>query len=218
MTNAKILQLLNDNKIDELKQAIIQEMQQAKTPNKDTYKAIVKLSRIAQKEGTKNHRPNLAGAYILGDEQNICNGYWALQTKNIYDGLYNIDEKIPNENKMNLSNIFKNTGDADKVFKPTAKQIQEIKNNLKIRQAESKKNIYVIKFDDTYINAEYFLNMQDCFNDNYIIYLFEHTKNSMIQIHDADEKTRAIILPRQSFDNESRADAEASTIFKFTSN
>lgn len=179
MTNEKILELLELNQIEELKTQLMREIIAKNSVNKNQYKAILKLSKIAEKEqrdkfygkqkdGTYKYiRPALAGAWYFENTTNICNWFWLFKSNKIINGLQvapkcseylQIDKFIP-YNDINPENEVKiNVGELiTKAKTPT-------KNTTKI-----------FEINDTLFNAEYLLNLYKCFNNKKLkVYLLKN--------------------------------------------
>lgn len=163
MKSEKILEMLSENKIEELKQLLREEICVTGSSNKNITKAIIKLSKQAEKDqkqrGGHYIRPVLAGAYILNGKQCICNGCWGVMYDNITTGTTN----VPND----LENYF----DITKVIPSFDNRewfdidIAELANKVKIFKAEHKDIEPSIKVKEFYYVAKNVCLLADTFEN-----------------------------------------------------
>lgn len=188
MKNELILKLINENKIDELKQKVLEELTCQTSINKNVTKAIIKLSKLAEKESRKA-RPMLAGAWINEDGcQCICNGFWAVKYNQETLGTINVQE---------VGDYFQ----IDRVFPSDPKEnefeldLNEINNKLKIAKSDSiKKEIHLVKLKGIYFNAEYIVNVVSSFENPKC-----YVTNNMLYVKGLNGK--GLILPVRCTDS-----------------
>lgn len=180
MKAKKILDYLNSQRINELKELLIQEITKKKNKKVPTYKAIQKLSLAAEKDlrvpRSKNSvtgeykytRPMLAGAYYLDGKTMITNGIWgAIFYKEIeglkmvkeYGEYFKLDKVIPN-----YSN-FVNT-DFD---------LNEVKNKMKTDPEYKQIELGFNKFD-----LKLLVPLYECFEEPVILTSPEDTFQMLI--------------------------------------
>lgn len=189
MKSEKILEMLSENKIEELKQLLREEIAIAGATNSNTIRAIIKLSKLAEKEqrqkGGGYIRSALAGAYEKNGKQCICNGAWGVMYEKITDGTKNIPEDIPEDLRLDLSKVFP-TMDNRNWFNIDLAIIEQ-KN--KIFKAENKGKPSVVKIKSYYYNADYLLQVLATFDEK----LITITDNGSLLVK--GENGKGIILP-----------------------
>lgn len=168
MNAEKILELAVAGNLNEIIRLCEGEICKQKLPNataRRLYNARMKLSRIASRMMSKLGREYLAGAYIIDNQQMICNLYWGVVYNDIFDGLVNVDENLSlqpniNDSVKTQSHTINDSFDAD-----------EIHNKLAIAKAKNKgfKGDYMIKVANKYYNAEYVLDILATLDD-YVVY------------------------------------------------
>lgn len=162
MKSEKILEMLSENKIEELKQLLREEICLTGSSNKSITKAIIKLSKQAEKEQRdRGHytRPALAGAYVLNDKQCICNGAWGVMYDNITTGTTNVPGDL--ENYFDLNKVIPSF-DNREWFEI---DIAELENKVKIFKAEHKEADPTIKAKEFYYIAKNVVMLADTFEN-----------------------------------------------------
>ena len=155
MNNVRILQLLNENKIEQLKQLLKEEISISNSDNKNVTKSIIKLSKLVKKE--MNFIPLLAGAWINeSNQQCICNGAFAVRYNTIINGTENASN---NGEHLNLSKLFPSTNNINEYFNI---DLNNLINKYKIAKAEKHNNI-TTELNGTPFNAEYLINILNTF-------------------------------------------------------
>lgn len=179
MTNEKILELLENNQIEELKKQLMQEIIIKNSNNKNKQKAILKLSQQAEKEqrytyygksadGTYKYiSPALAGAWFDNGTTNICNGYYLYKSNEIISGL----QMIPEQNNLNLLDLNKIIPYNDFNEKNKIKlDVKELINAVKQPKAD-KKAIKTIRVENNLFNAELLFNLYNCFDEDVDVFM-----------------------------------------------
>lgn len=158
MKNTKVLQMLTEGKIEELALLLRQEIASEKAPNKSIYTARVKLSKIAYKDGIKNCREKLGGAYEFNGKQCICNGYFGVMYNDIASGLLEVDSKYKND-LCDIERIFPTNTDG---YSCIDIDWQQVINDDKIAKAEKKDHYISCKNatgEKVYLPAEQVINV-----------------------------------------------------------
>lgn len=147
MDSKKIIKLINENKIDELKALAEQELAIAScktVTEKSIQKSILKLSKVSYKDLVKA-RPSIAGAYYKNNNTYITNGCWGYINNNHIDGL--------------ITAVEGDGIDLEKVFAP-------VTDTQKINIDVSKLEIALAN------NQRYVLIKNVCFDANYVKMLY----------------------------------------------
>lgn len=169
MKNETILKLINENKIEELKQRIIEEISISKNPNKSITKSIIELSKKAEKE-QKNRRPQFAGAFIDNEgKQTICTSAYCVRYYDITEGTINTTNDSFDFNTIKPKKIIDSEGfNID---------LNTIKNTLKIAKS-TKTNIYnLVRFKNVYFDPKYIIDILNtfinpiCWTIGYMLYI-----------------------------------------------
>lgn len=152
MNNYKILELLNEKKYDELKQKLIEEININASEKKDITKAIIKLSKVAEKEqrtkGGGYIRESIAGAYVCNGSQMICNGIFGVRYNTVTDGTTNAKTFEP----LDLAKIMPKISH-EKIFEPL--NIDGLNEKIKIFKSEKKGAMPIVSIKSALFNAEY---------------------------------------------------------------
>lgn len=152
MNNYKILELLNEKKYDELKQKLIEEININASEKKDITKAIIKLSKVAEKEQrTKDGRyirESIAGAYVCNGSQMICNGVFGVRYNTVTNGTTNAKTFEP----LDLAKIMPKIS-REKIFEPL--NINGLNEKIKIFKSEKKGAMPIVSIKNALFNAEY---------------------------------------------------------------
>lgn len=156
-----VLKMLNENKIEELKQKLIEEIGKEEHKGISSYKAIQKLAEKTSKDKLTKCRPILQGAYFLNGKTVICNGIYGLILNDEISGLKMVEEKgdyfdleqaIP---KDNLSKLDFNLND--------------IKNTIKLEKANGNKDTIKVELGNSIYDAKNVVAIAECL-DNCEIY------------------------------------------------
>ena len=179
MKNEKILELLENNQIEELKKQLMQEIIIKNSNNKNKQKAILKLSQQAEKEqrdtyykksadGTYKYiRPAIAGAWFDNGTTNICDGYYLYKSNEIINGL----QMIPKQNDLNLLDLNKIIPYNDFNEKNKIKlDVEELIKAVKQPQA-NKKETKTIRVENNLFNAELLFNLYNCFDEDVDVFM-----------------------------------------------
>jgi hypothetical protein len=172
MTNEKILQMIQDNQIEELKKELMQEIIIKNSNNKNKQKALLKLSQQAEKEqrdkyykksanGTYKYiRPALAGAWFDNGTTNICNGFWLYKSNEIINGL----QMIPNTdlNLLDLNKII--PYDDIKEKNEITFNVEELMQAVK-QPKEKDQTIRTIRIKENLFNANFVYDVYNCFEE-----------------------------------------------------
>ena len=150
MTNVKILNMINENKLDELKKMLIEEIYLEKNKEVPIYKAIQKFSKLVGKEMIKE-RPVLAGANYVKDLTQITNGFCALFLNGHIEGL----RMVPEGSAVDLTSLIPDIEQCIEVVV----NINLVKNNLKI----NKEDVTVVL--GRRYNSKYLVLLSDCIED-----------------------------------------------------
>ena len=169
MKNKDILNLINENKIDELKAKIIAEIGLEDNKEIPTYKAIQRLANLAEKAQRTSKRrfdgkyiysrPAIAGAYYKGDKTVIMDMCWGLIINEKLTGLTMAEDSA---NAPDLQNLMPtDTDNVEKYEKIpyTKAELNGLKNLLKID-----KN-HTVRFDDNTYPTSQFVNIAECLED-----------------------------------------------------
>lgn len=81
MENKKIIEMIDNNQIEELRKILLQEICVKENKNSNTQKGLLDLSKLTAKEMEKD-RPVLAGAYFHNGNTYICNGFYLVRIDN----------------------------------------------------------------------------------------------------------------------------------------
>lgn len=182
MTNEKILELLENNQIEELKKQLMQEIIIKNSNNKNKQKAILKLSQQAEKEqrdkyykksadGTYKYiRPALAGAWFDNGTTNICNGYYLYKSNKIINGL----QMSPKQNDINLFDLKHIIPyDAFNEKNKIKLDVEELIKAVKQPKAD-KKETKTIRVENNLFNAELLFNLYNCFDEDADVFMIEN--------------------------------------------
>ena len=190
MNKQTILSYIKENKIEELKNKIEQELAIETAKNKDIQKGLLALSRDAFKS-CYNNMDLLAGAWI--DEENkktyICNGLYIYVANEIKHGLIEVEKK--GREYININNILGN-------FKN--KKFDVVKIDFgKVALEKAYKKEYV-KIDNIVFNIKLLLLVSKCFDlNNTETYLYENA----IKFIDTDKNEAILLCCRISSDKKS---------------
>jgi len=160
MKNKKIIEMLNENRIEELKIILMQELCVKESKNSSVQKGLLNLSRMTKKEMEKD-RPALAGAYFQNGKTYICNGTYLV---------------IANEEKKGLEMTTVNDVERpnfDEILKQTTPTSEITFNRDTITIAIVNKERYV-KIGTWNYQTKYAKNVIDCFNKDAKLYEFEN--------------------------------------------
>ena len=193
--------MLNENKIEELKQRLVEEIGLEKTKNVSTQKAILNLSKSAEKEQRSNNfkqyhkyvRSSLAGAYYIGNETMICNGFYGVIFNGKIEGLQMIPDYQKQEesgtcfdlHKVITSDVLSANKKEDYIY-----NISELKNELKVLKA-TKQNLHTTINSATY-NLESLINLLECFENCKI---YNNPTNNLSQLIFEGDNGIGILLP-----------------------
>ena len=151
MKATKILQLLNEGKLDDLRRACELEVMSEKPGNLTPVKAREKLAKIAAKEN-KVKRPELAGAFEKDGYQIITDGYFFAKFDDIVPGL----PVPPTPGAMFEPRLDK----GEKV--DISIDLAELSNLAKIHNPKDKKDMILVgikkRSDTMYIQAKYIID------------------------------------------------------------
>ena len=179
MTNDKILELLENNQIEELKKQLMQEIIIKNSNNKNKQKAILKLSQQAEKEQRNKYykksaddtykyiRPALAGAWFDNGTTNICDGYYLYKSNEIINGL----QMIPQQANINLLDLNKIIPYND--FNEKNKIKLDVEGLIKaVKQPKAdNKSIKTIRVENNLFNAELLFNLYNCFDEDVDVFM-----------------------------------------------
>lgn len=190
MNKQNILNYLRENRIEELKNKIEQELAIETAKNKDIQKGLLALSRDAFKSCYKN-MDLLAGAWI--DEENkktyICNGFYIYVANKIINGLVEVEKK--GREYININNILEN-------FKN--KNFNEIKLDLAKLTLEKVYKKQYVKVDNIVFDIKLLLLITKCFDLTLTkIYLYDNA----IRFIDTDKNEAILLCCRISSDKKS---------------
>ena len=184
MKNKDILKLLNENKIDELKNKLIQEIGLEENKEIPTYKAIQNLSKIAERN-QRNHkkadgtyyyvRGAIAGAYYLDDNKTaIMDISWGLLLNSKLDGLVMAEDTGTNPRLDKI--IPTDIDNVERYEKTEFAKVDEngLKNLLKIDKE------YKVEFGCNKYPAQQFVNIYDCLED--VVVYVPKSENRMLVI------------------------------------
>lgn len=172
-----------------------------KTKNLSVQKAILNLSKSAEKEQrdygfTKNKRyirPLLAGAYFIGDETMICNGFWGVIFNGRIEGL----QMIPDYQKQadwgfcyDLHRAFSND-----TIRATKKDefefnVVDLKSKLKVLKANNED--LTIKINSATYNLNILIKLVECFENCKI---YNNATNNISQLILEGSNGIGVLLP-----------------------
>ncbi len=177
MENKKIIEMIDENKIEELRKLIMQEICIKESKNKNTQKGLLTLSKIAKKE--QKERPALAGAYFESGKTYICNGFWLIVANREIDGLEMAEKK--NYDRPDFEDIIKNT--------VIDKEITIDKNIITIAKTNKENSVRVGSW---LYQTKYAKAILDCFDSTANFYEF----GNGLLIKD-EEKTALLLKMRE---------------------
>ena len=178
MENKKIIEMIDNNQIEDLRKLILQEICVKESKNTNIQKGLLTLSKIAKKE--QKEIPALAGAYFKSGKTYICNGFWLIIANREIDGLEMAEKK--NYNRPNFEDIIENTV-IDK------KEITIDKNIITIAKTNKENSVRVGSW---LYQTKYAKAILDCFDSTANFYEF----GNGLLIKD-EEKTALLLKMRE---------------------
>lgn len=156
MKAAEVLDLLNRNEIDKLRNLCINEIFTANSAKADAVKARTRLANKIAKT-VKKERPALAGAYEIDGKQMLCDGYIGAMYNDIIPGLPQPEQ--PGGADMRKIIPYRS---ARKELEIKI-DIDELKKRLKVIKAQnpnhSKKDTWLVKIDQAYYDIDLMLDL-----------------------------------------------------------
>lgn len=151
MNAITVLNLLHRQDYEKLKRQCEFEIGSMPGKNINASKAREKLACKVAKQ--VKDRPYLAGASIIDDTQQICDGSAAGVYNDILPGLVTVADNTKPFDVRSVKNCF-----SDKVEMETL-NLKELKQNIKIAEASGiKRNKQIVQVGDYYFNARYILD------------------------------------------------------------
>lgn len=195
MRNETILKLLNEGKIEELKQQVMAELSLNTSKNKSEFKALVDLSKRTQKDCKKN-RPQIAGAFFNDNKTYICNGYFAIiVNENLKNkGLIEV-EGYPFE----IEKVFEKDEIIEKMELLENINYDELNNSYKINKINKQENYNKVNIEGCLFDWEVIKPIYDCFrNENTKIYLKRLFADNLGQLYFKDKTKTGLVLGLRS--------------------
>ena len=181
MKAKKILEYLDTQRIDELRELILGEICKKKNRKIPTYKAIQKLSFKCEKDWriprSQNkvtfkwnyRKPELAGAYFYNNQTMLTNGYYGVIFKNEIKGLKMREDE---SSTPDLNRLIPNYENWDNI---------EIDMNDIHKKLTEKINLKRWNLEKSIFNIDYFLPVYVCF-ENPKYYIQKDKNNSPLII------------------------------------
>lgn len=177
-----ILEYIDTQRINELREIIIGEICKKKNRKRPTYKAIQKLALHTEKEmripRSQNKvtfkwqytKPHWAGAYYYNDKTIICNGYYGLVFNDNIKGLKMAEDT---SNPINIQNLIPDIEKWEKI----KFDLKELKKDLV--ENKDKKTFSLVNRD---LDINTFILVYECFDKPEIYMNPENSNNSPLVI------------------------------------
>lgn len=194
----KMIDLLNNNKIDDVKKLLQVEL--LKNNNSKNIKLIDAVKKYLK--NADSGRPVLKTVMIKNNTQFICNGY-SLYVFNKYIDDLNIldttDEKTGNV--IDYTQIVKSHidyNDFDDFDSKIYSNIEKIVKYYKTLKNVDKKSLFIIPFANKFFDAKMILETKQIFENDQNIKIYKTEKNTdAIQLK--NDKITAVLLPCRIF-------------------